>query len=178
MILCPNCLHKEMVGAYFCSKCGTQLIFPDGVPTSSIRPTSGDFQDAQQERTTVSKTHAPPVSDSGEILSLNIIECGEILPIKGRSEVTLGRVSEGQPIIPDIDLSRYKAYEAGVSRMHASILVGDNEVTIVDLGSANGTRINQRKITSHIPYPINHGDIVTLGKFSIQVLLRLEFSKV
>ncbi len=26
MIICPNCQHKEMSGAIYCSKCGAQLI--------------------------------------------------------------------------------------------------------------------------------------------------------
>jgi pSer/pThr/pTyr-binding forkhead associated (FHA) protein len=45
-------------------------------------------------------------------------------------------------------------------------------VLITDLGSANGTRVNGMQITSHIPYPVKHGDILTLGKFKIQILLR------
>jgi pSer/pThr/pTyr-binding forkhead associated (FHA) protein len=45
-------------------------------------------------------------------------------------------------------------------------------ITVTDLGSVNGTRINGRKITAHIPHPIKNGDILTLGKFKIQVLIR------
>jgi pSer/pThr/pTyr-binding forkhead associated (FHA) protein len=94
------------------------------------------------------------------------------LPLAGQDEVTLGRVSEGQPVVPDIDLTPYKAYEDGVSRMHASIRIIEDQVLITDLGSANGTRVNGMQITSHIPYPVKHGDILTLGKFKIQILLR------
>jgi hypothetical protein len=47
---------------------------------------------------------------SNALVSLNIISTGDILPIAGRDEVTLGRISEGQLIIPDIDLTPYKAY--------------------------------------------------------------------
>jgi pSer/pThr/pTyr-binding forkhead associated (FHA) protein len=106
------------------------------------------------------------------LVTLNIISTGDIIPVMGTKEVTLGRVSEGQPIIPDIDLTPYKAYEAGVSRMHASVRSLDDQVMVTDLGSANGTRINGRQISPHIPYPIKHGDILTLGKFKIQILLR------
>jgi pSer/pThr/pTyr-binding forkhead associated (FHA) protein len=45
-------------------------------------------------------------------------------------------------------------------------------VVVTDLGSANGTRVNGMQITPHIPYPIKHGDILSLGKFKIQLLLR------
>jgi pSer/pThr/pTyr-binding forkhead associated (FHA) protein len=56
--------------------------------------------------------------------------------------------------------------------MHASLRVVDDQVMAIDLGSANGTRINGMKIEPHTPYPLRHGDILTLGKFKIQVLLR------
>jgi hypothetical protein len=173
MILCPNCLHKEMVGAMFCSECGAQLIFPTGVPTGVIRSTTAVLQPAG--------TNLPPPPPTVGLtgtssLNLNLVSTGDILPVNMQGEVTIGRVSEGQPVIPDIDLSPYKAYESGVSRMHASLRLLDNQVLITDLGSANGTRINGRQISAHIPYPIKHGDILTLGKFKIQILFRKPFS--
>lgn len=173
MILCPNCLHKEMIGALFCSECGVQLIYMEGVPTTSISASTLFTQDFIEEKPVVAKEASEsvtPASDS--IISLNIISSGDILPVSSQKEITLGRVSEGQPIIPDIDLTPYKAYESGVSRMHASIKSIDEQVMVTDLGSANGTRINGMKISAHIPYPLKHGDILTLGKFKIQVLLR------
>ena len=188
MILCQNCLHKEIVGALFCSECGAQLIFPNGVPTSSIKPGSAGLRPGTKRTSglrsgglpasrdnagdAVEKVTGPSALDLDSPLALNYLSTGDTLLIKGLEEVILGRVSEGQPVVPDIDLTPYKAYEAGVSRMHASLCNFDQKLTVTDLGSANGTRINGRQITSHIPYPINHGDILTLGKFKIQVLIR------
>lgn len=175
MILCPNCLHKEIVGAVFCSECGVQLIFPEGVPTSSIKPGGptistagfgGAFPNAG------SLVQPSVVVDAA--IALNVMSTGSVIPISGQEDITLGRVSEGQPIIPDIDLTPYKAYEAGVSRIHVSLHIADDSLSVTDLGSANGTRVNGRQITSHIPYPVNHGDILTLGKFKIQVLHRTQ----
>jgi len=172
MILCPNCLHKELVGAIFCNECGAQLVFSEGVPTGAIRSPSKGLSDNRSPEKANDNAAPPPASILEAKVSLNIVNSGEILPLKSQKEITLGRVSGGQTVIPDIDLTPYKAYEGGVSRMHASIRISNNEVSITDLGSANGTRINGRKITSHISYPIKHGDILTLGKFKIQVLLR------
>ncbi|MFM8322586.1 MAG: FHA domain-containing protein [Chloroflexota bacterium] len=171
MILCPNCLHKEMVGAMFCSECGAQLIFPTGVPTGVIRPTTAGLQPPPGPSGAPAPAPAPAAALDSTI-SLNIISTGEMLIVDGGKETTLGRVSEGQPVVPDLDLTPYKAYEAGVSRMHASLRTIEDQVMVTDLGSANGTRINGRQISAHIPYPIRHGDILTLGKFKIQVLLR------
>ena len=42
MILCPNCQHKELPGALFCSECGTQLVSLDILNTRSIQRTTTD----------------------------------------------------------------------------------------------------------------------------------------
>jgi hypothetical protein len=172
-----------MTGALFCSECGAQLIFPNGVPTSSIKSgATGGTKASTVDVITAGLGSLEPPDLNEEIspltnqdapLAINILSTGDTLFIKNLEEVILGRVSEGQPVVPDIDLTPYRAYEAGVSRMHASIRLQDNKLTVTDLGSANGTRINGRQVTSHIPYPLKHGDILTLGKFKIQTLMRI-----
>ena len=168
MILCQNCLHEELLGAMFCSECGVQLIYAAGVPTSAVRLTTSKLWAKQVNM----QSNPVPATNPDALISLNIISTGDYLPLSGQEEVTLGRVSEGQPVTPDIDLTPYKAYEGGVSRLHASIRMIEDLVVVTDLGSANGTRVNGMQITPHIPCPIKHGDILTLGKFKIQLLLR------
>ena len=76
------------------------------------------------------------------------------LPLpEDEEEVILGRASEGQSMVPDINLEPYQAFEAGVSRIHAAIRLVEDQVLITDLGSGNGTRINGNKIEPHIPSP-------------------------
>jgi pSer/pThr/pTyr-binding forkhead associated (FHA) protein len=106
------------------------------------------------------------------IISLHLVGSGQVLHLAGRTEFTLGRVAEGQPILPDVDLSVYDAYSQGVSRLHAALKFVNERVAITDLGSANGTRVNGQKIMPHIDYPLNHGDMIALGKLKIQVLIR------
>jgi pSer/pThr/pTyr-binding forkhead associated (FHA) protein len=96
---------------------------------------------------------------------------GSIIPLEGGLEFTLGRVSGNQPILPDIDLTPYKAYENGVSRLHATIKIDNEAVSVTDLGSANGTRVNGKKVAAHTRQSIQNEDILTLGKFKIQVLI-------
>jgi pSer/pThr/pTyr-binding forkhead associated (FHA) protein len=100
------------------------------------------------------------------------MESGQILPLENKEEFTLGRSAEGQPILPDIDLAPYRAYENGVSRLHASVRFEGKQILATDLGSVNGTRLNGQRIPPHKPFPLNHGDILTLGKLKLQVLLR------
>ena len=69
------------------------------------------------------------------------MDSGKILPLASRNEFTLGRLSEGQPIMPDIDLTPYQAYASGVSRLHAVVKRDASRVMVMDLGSSNGTYI-------------------------------------
>lgn len=168
MIVCPNCRHKEVSGALFCSECGALLEGVAGVSTQAIqKPSTSQFQDLTD--TTPSET-APPQPESA--VALCVMDSGQILPLENREEFTLGRSAEGQPILPDIDLAAYKAYEHGVSRLHASIRFENNQILATDLGSVNGTRLNGQRIPPHKPYTLSHGDILTLGKLKLQVLLR------
>lgn len=168
-IVCPNCNHEEPSGAIFCSECGTKLIGEDGLATATIRATESKFSDASTEH----RPEAPiPVSEAQ--MSLHIIRTGQILPLIGRSEYTLGRISKGQSILPDVDLSPYDGYSQGVSRLHATLKVKDGQIYVEDLGSSNGTRINNQKIISHTDKLVQHGDVIALGRFKIQILIRQE----
>ena len=169
MILCPNCQHHEVAGALFCSECGAQLVFTENLSTQTIGRTKSGVLSPQGDAPAIPPP--PPVSIDA-IVSLHLVDRGQILPLVGRTEFTLGRVTEGQPILPDIDLSPYEAYAQGVSRLHASIKINNQRVVITDLASSNGTRVNGQKIVPNVDYPLNHGDIIALGKLKIQVLIR------
>ncbi|MBW8012643.1 MAG: FHA domain-containing protein [Chloroflexi bacterium] len=167
--VCPNCHHQELEGALFCSECGTKLVEQSGLSTAAIPASDSRAVEAR-------KSAAPPPSlpeMTGEaVASLHIVRTGQILPLVGRDEFTIGRVSEGQSILPDIDLTPYEAYSQGVSRLHATIKIQGDDLMIIDLGSSNGTRINNNKVTPHEEREIQHGDVIALGQFKIQALLR------
>ena len=96
---------------------------------------------------------------------------GAVLPLADRNEFTLGRSAEGQPIVPDVDLSPYNAYANGVSRLHALLKLVKGQVVLVDLGSSNGTYLNGNRLSPYAEMLVNHGDIVYLGKLKIQLLI-------
>jgi hypothetical protein len=169
MILCPNCHHQEIAGALYCSECGARLVSTDVRTTQSINR----YSDIATE------TESPPAPEPiipadgvDAVVSLRLVDSGQIVHLAGRNEFTLGRVTEGQPILPDVDLSGYEAYAQGVSRLHAALKIINSRVVITDLGSSNGTRVNGQKILPNFDYPLNHGDVIALGKLRIQVLIR------
>ncbi len=176
MIVCPNCHHKELPGALFCSECGARLISLDYLTTQSIKKSNTDNLDPSKLEEELDLSSLPDdllskESGSADIV-LYLIEAKQTLQLVGRKEYTLGRVAEGQPILPDVDLSPFDAYSQGVSRLHAALKINKNRVAIMDLGSSNGTRVNGQKIVPHVDYPINHNDQIALGKLRIQVLVR------
>lgn len=166
MIICPNCQHKEMSGAIFCSKCGAQLI--------DMNIVTHKFHTAEARQAATHDTgriQPPPPAHLQSWISLNIIESDQILPLADRTEFTLGRSTEGQPIVPDVDLSEYNAYSLGVSRLHAVLKLIRDHIVVVDLGSSNGTYLNGDRIPSYVETPVSHGDILYLGKLKMQVLI-------
>ena len=169
MIICSNCKHTNLDGAMFCAECGAQLIGRENLITQNI--TTKQFEDAKKEKPAPSEVFQP-FEGSDAWGSLHLLDTGQVLPLSLRNEFTMGRISEGQPIMPDIDLSPYHAYAAGVSRLHGVIKRDGNKVIFMDLGSANGTYINGKRLTPNVEQALNHGDIIALGKLKMQVLVR------
>ncbi len=182
MIECPNCSHSEYDGALFCSNCGAMLGAQPGGAPAAEKDLAGTLEMETQpspeglteelEKETVA-FRPPPVRVDAAV-SLHLIETGETIALEGASEFTLGRVASGQPLIPEVDLGPFNAFDQGVSRLHAVIALREAQVTITDLGSANGTRVNRKKIAPHSPHPLTNGDLVSLGKFKFQAIIRVD----
>jgi hypothetical protein len=167
MIICFNCKQSNMDGAMFCAECGAQLVGKDNLTTQNI--STQQFEKVER----IPKDDLYQSFDGGDAWgSLHLLDTGQVLPLSVRNEFTMGRISEGQPIMPDIDLSPYQAYAAGVSRLHAVIKRDGNRVIFIDLGSANGTYINGKRLTPNVEQVLNHGDIIALGKMKLQILLK------
>lgn len=167
MIICTNCQHKNVAGAMFCAECGAQL---DGIETLTTQAITNE-QIANELKQKAPRPD-PLSTPTNSWISLHLMDSGKILPLASRNEFTLGRLSEGQPIMPDIDLTPYQAYASGVSRLHAVVKRDADRVLVMDLGSSNGTYLNGRRLNPHMEESLNHGDIVALGKLKIQILLR------
>jgi hypothetical protein len=164
MIICQNCKSQEPDGAIFCSECGSQLLVQSTVQTQKFTPTTDELRIAAQYNRDTPK-------DLGVWVSLHLLDSGHIMAFSDRSEYTLGRLSENQPIEPDVDLSPFKAFDNGVSRLHAVLKHVDDTVILVDLGSSNGSYINGIRVMPNVEHLLRHGDIVALGKLKMQIVL-------
>ena len=71
----------------------------------------------------------------------------------------IGRRSDNEDIHPEITVT-----DPGISRRHARILRGsDGALTLLDLGSMNGTRLNGAAAEPNVATPLQDGDTLTLG---------------
>ncbi|HET7009619.1 MAG TPA: FHA domain-containing protein [Anaerolineales bacterium] len=131
-------------------------------------------RDRVLQEASVTKPAPPegPELETGAIVGLRVLTTGDILPLIGRDNFTLGRASEGQAVIPDIDLGGYNAFDSGVSRMHAEVLLEEDGVYVVDLESANGTLVNGKKLEPQHVAPVRHGDVIQLGRLRLQLISR------
>src|SRR6266481_1856807 len=84
------------------------------------------------------------------------------------SDVVLGSGSTTVGRAPDNDVV---LHEPSVSRHHARFDVGAGGVSVVDLGSANGTTVNGAELEPRIPRALAAGAAVTIGSYSL--VLRL-----
>ena len=116
----------------------------------------------------IPEAHAIPIEKQ---IALYFVDTGQVLELDDARDYTIGRKSKGQSVVPDIDMTPFKAYEWGISRLHAALSIKDGKVRIIDKGSANGTWHAGERIQSDTPYELHDGDIFMLGKLRIQVLI-------
>lgn len=91
-------------------------------------------------------------------------------PLRERTEIVLGRASEDNILIPDMDLNPYQGTELGVSRAHATLTYEDGVVTIADMGSANNTFLNGAQVHPREIRVVPDGAELKLGKLQMRVI--------
>ncbi|MBN1965003.1 MAG: response regulator, partial [Anaerolineae bacterium] len=70
---------------------------------------------------------------------------------------------------PHIDLDRYGAFDAGVSRVHAAIVRDGEAFYLEDLGSSNGTYLNDELLPAHDRRLLENAADVRLGYLHLHV---------
>lgn len=157
-IICPICQHENPPGAKQCEKCKAPLPTITTVPVPEIAP-----------QTVIDSTKTRDISVyKGELrggaLALHVAGQPQPIIIKGaQDEIVLGRRVLDEPP-PTVDLSEYHAHLLGVSRRHAAIHKQDVQFTLEDLGSSNGTWLNENRLTPNQPQKLQHGDQIRLGQ--------------
>jgi hypothetical protein len=82
----------------------------------------------------------------------------------------IGRRSLSRQIFPHLDLT-YNDPAAYVSRQHARMIADAGGYFIEDLGSANGSYLNDRRLPPGVPTRLRNGDRVRIGKVQLNFIL-------
>jgi len=126
-------------------------------------PSDQEFRPATQRRPHILDNRIP------RAIRLITSDLEEISTFEVSSMMVVGRRNSINDKDVVIDLSDYDAHKLGVSRYHAMILTLDNRITIKDLNSLNGTRLNNRDLEPTQEYLLEHGDTVSFGKLSFLI---------
>lgn len=160
-----------------------------GADDSGYRTFAALVSDLEYMRANVRTTHLPGASGRTGVLGSNVPatrlaqkgtaaalvslyfpDSGRVIEFNEEGEFIVGRKHHSQAIIPDIDLTDFNAYQWGISKLHARLVVGPNQAEVVDMFSSNGTFVNGARLTPETPAPVKHGDFIMFGKLKVQFL--------
>ncbi len=165
MIKCTDCGASQTEGSLFCSECGGFLHVEDGEKTA-VLPFS-EFAD---------RPPPPPFTEEALTPVNKPMEILLVVPSSRRrfkqivqGELHIGRASSD--FAPEIDLTDDEGAEKGVSRLHAKIQVVQEGIMLIDLGSTNGTLLNNYRLSPNEPYPLQSGDEIRFGDLLVHLFL-------
>ena len=165
--VCPICNTKNELEAIVCGNCGAVLEDPFMDPGARTKTTNKEALTPEKIKDwLIDETSVP---ESGIAVYLE----GGFNPVyvDSKREFVVGRkvgtTSEGL-----LDLSASGGYHLGVSRRHAVIRRTEHGYEVLDLGSANGTWLNDERLPPHKAYPLASGSHLRLGNMRLFVLYR------
>lgn len=161
---CENCGRKNRKGEIFCFACG-MLLNQQITSTRHFATATSELFSAEYYG-----------RDSVLILTVQGNEEAqfEVRPQLRQDEMVLGRSTKNVVVRPEIDLATVGGAEKGVSRLHAALSYeqAGEMIHIYDLGSANGTYINERRLHPTERRVLRHGDELRLGRLVLMAHFR------
>lgn len=152
--MCPECGYTNRSGMLFCDNCGLSLVEQDGIPTKKLP----EERDRRSSKTPI---------------MIHVRDTTQPIIIHPAPRVVLGRIEpSGSLEGPDVDLTPYGAPEMGVSRIHAALTNDEDKLSLVDMGSSNGTFLNGQRLFPNQALPVHDGDEIRLGRLVAHIHLK------
>jgi hypothetical protein len=167
---CPVCKTRNELEALICENCGVMLTEPLHEGQRDTNTT--DMQALTPEMIRewlLNNTKEAVVPDSGIAFYVD----GHSMPayIDPNGEFVLGRkVGDTSDLL--LDLGPFAGYSLGVSRRHITVRRTREGYEILDLGSVNGTWLDEERLIPHRAYPLPSGSHLRLGRMRLLVLYR------
>lgn len=166
--ICPVCKESNKPEAVVCGNCGAALevsSMDTGVMTKETNTQVSDStKDWAIDESTIPE-NGIAVFIEGEFNPIHIDSSGEFV---------IGRKTEITADVPEnlLDLSPLGGYGQGVSRRHVAIQRTEQGYEILDLGSVNGTWLNNIRLAPHKYYPLASGTHLRVGNMRLFLLYR------
>lgn len=158
---CPVCNFKNESNAAVCANCNSPLENIVIAQITTRRLTESAKLLSQAELEALIKSFIP-----AQGLTFYIINNGELVIVgEEQSELILGRKIDDSVK----NLINIGAYDVFVSRKHAKVLKTERGYEIMDLGSSNGTWLEELRLIPHKTYPLKSGSQIRLGHIQIMV---------
>jgi len=164
---CPVCKNKNELEDIVCRHCGAVLENPVMDPGAKTKTT--DVQALVPEGIRDWSIDEAAVPDNGIAVYVE----GAFKPayINSKGEFVIGR-KVGATSDVSLDLSPSGGFHLGLSRRHAVIRRIEHGYEVLDLGSVNGTWLNDERLIPHKAYPLTSGSYLRLGRMELFVLYR------
>jgi pSer/pThr/pTyr-binding forkhead associated (FHA) protein len=166
--MCNNCGRDTRPGDLYCKYCGQRLHGLQSGLLSAYSSGSGDLGGGQSYSTSGASQSAPSTNTSSASNGAQQVGRLVVRPLPGKSggqtretpldgrDIAIGRSPTCDVMLEDDQL---------VSRRHALLRYNGSEYTIVDLGSSNGTFLNEEEI--HQATTLRDGDLIGIGEYEI-----------
>ncbi len=166
MIICQNCDARNREGYLYCDKCGFPLDtkLKDRTSTRNLEKGNG----ALSAKATWGTARLTPTSQ----IVLHVSDMDESLKLQVGQRSLVGREDDSSNNHPDVDLIPFGGLEKGVSRVHAAIERSEDTLTIIDMGSSNGTFLNGQRLVSNQPRVLRDGDEIRFGKLVTRIYFK------
>ncbi len=168
-IKCSYCEAMQTKNTIFCSECGTYLLEADkpGTDNSQVDPLGTSALVWSDEYETGIE-HSP----KDTLIYLTIKHSNEKHQFNLRQTILIGRLDPANEVFPEVDLTSVGGLENGVSRRHARIAYINKQIIVEDMGSINGTFVNDNRLSPYQTEVLHSGDQLQLGKIVIQIELQ------
>lgn len=170
--ICPVCKSKNNLEAVICVHCGTALPPGDPFGDSEHKTKTTDMQALTPEMIrewVLNNAKGAAVPETGIAFYID----GHPTPayMDTQEEFVLGRKAATTSDLL-VDLAPFGGYSMGVSRRHVIIRRMGQGYEVLDLGSVNGTWLNEERLIPHVANPLRSGSQLRLGRMRILVLYK------
>lgn len=168
MIICPRCTYKNNDTNVLCLRCHFVLNRNQGAKTT----TNIELEHVAAADVANGQLLLPAPDVMSDVHNTLLIvkfgtEFRKSVLLGEDDKVVLGRVKQVSQNVKAVNLSDIGAWELGVSRIHAMLTQTQTNLFVTDLGTVNGTWVDDKRIPAYSPVHLEDGLVIRLAALRI-----------